>query len=473
MKIVFINPATSHEQIYGDWDLSAVDTYCPPLGLLYLASYVRRLGHAPLIFDHERMTTTTAQLVGKILGEQPGLIAITAKTINIFSAARIARELKESGAKAPIVIGGSHLTAEPLRTMELFTDFDYGVYGEGELTLAELLDRISETEALGDILGLVWRDTDRKPVVNRPRPLIADLDELPFPAWDLLPGFPGKYPHSALESKSTPAASLMASRGCPYQCTFCDRALFGSRVREHGAEYTLEMMRILKRTYGIRDLMIIDDNFALNKPRLEQICHAMLSEALGFSWYCQGHVRFATEDRLRMMRDAGCWFIELGLESGCDRILQLIKKGATKEQGARAVHLARQAGLKVKGNFIFGLPGETAESLRETIEFALEIPLTHFQQNFLTIWPGCELSRVAKDYGSCEMDWSRMAHQRVTFVPHGLTEEDLVRASKTAFRRFYLRPRIVMEFARSVSSIRTFGTLCAGFATFCKSMWRS
>jgi anaerobic magnesium-protoporphyrin IX monomethyl ester cyclase len=473
MRIVFVNPATSHEQIYGDWDLSAVDTYCPPLGLLYLASYVRRLGHHPVLFDHDRMRATLAQLVALILREEPDLIGITAKTINIHSAARIARELKQAGAKAPIVIGGSHFTAEPRRTMEMFPDFDYGVYGEGELTLAELLNSFSDKSAIGDVAGLVWRDANDQAVVNPPRPLIPNLDVLPFPAWDLLPGFPERYPHSALESKRTPAASLMASRGCPYQCTFCDRALFGSRVREHGAEYTLEMMRILKRTYGVRDLMIVDDNFALNKGRLEQVCQTMLRENMDFTWYCQGHVRFATEDRLKMMREAGCWFLELGLESGCDRILKLIKKGATKEQGALAASRAREAGLKVKGNFIFGLPGETLESMRETTEFACEIPLTHFQQNFLTIWPGCELSRVTGAYGISEMDWSRMAHQRVTFIPHGLTEADLIRASKTAFRKFYMRPRIVMEFARSVSSIRTATTLCVGFATFCKSMWRS
>ena len=231
-------------------------------------------------------------------------------------------------------------------------------------------------------------------------------------------------------------------------------------------------MRFLRRGCGIRDLMIIDDNFTLDKQRLFKICDTMVAERMDYTWYCQGHVKFAAEDRLQRTRAAGCWFLELGIGSGCDRILREIKKGTSKEEVAGAVQRARAAGLKVKGNFIFGLPGETRESLEETIQFALSIPLTHFQQNFLTAWPGCELSRTAHNYGVCETERDRLAHQRIAFVPHGLTKEDLTEASKSAFKRFYLRPRIVLGFAGAVTSPRGIRMLWLGLITLCKSITR-
>jgi radical SAM superfamily enzyme YgiQ (UPF0313 family) len=264
----------------------------------------------------------------------------------------------------------------------------------------------------------------------------------------------------------------MTSRGCPYHCTFCDSRVFGHSLRTHSARYTLDMIRHLRSRYGIRDLMVLDDNFILRRERLFEICDAMVRDRMDLQWYCMGHAKVMTEDRLRKIREAGCWIIELGIESGCDRVLEAIRKSTTKAEIANAVSRARAVGLKVKGNFIFGLPTETAESLEETIRFATSIPLSYFQQNFLTIWPGCELSVQPERYGTGSTDWDVLAHQRVTFVPHGLTEDELVRASKRAFRRFYLRPRVVLEFLGSMTSWRAAGTLVTGLFAFLGTMLR-
>ena len=473
MKVVLIDPPTSFEQIYGDWDLSAVDTYCPPLGLLHLASFVREHGHDPYVVDVTARKWTRQKAVEFVLSVSPDIVGLSAKTINVQNAVRMANELRAKGFAGPIVLGGAHVTAVPAETFERFQVFDYGVIGEGEATFLELIETLQHSRPVSNVRGLAWRSSPGEIVVNSPRPMIEDLDSLPLPAWDLLPDFPDAYPHSALETRRLPAASVITSRGCPYQCTFCDTAIFGCRVRQHSAEYTLNMIRHLRRNYGVRDLMFLDDNFILNRKKLFTICDAMIEERMDLSWYCMGHAGILTEDRLEKIHQAGCWFIEFGIESGSDRILKLIKKNTTKAEVAEAVRRAREAGLKVKGNFIFGFPTETRESLEETIEFATTVGLSYFQQNFLTIWPGCELAAKPEEYGTVEKDWQKLAHQRVTFIPKGLTEADLIEASKRAFRRFYLRPRIIFEVLfYSLSSWRALRNAFTGFAVFLRTILR-
>jgi radical SAM superfamily enzyme YgiQ (UPF0313 family) len=472
MKIVLIDPPVSHAQLYGDWDLSALETRCPPLGLLSLAAFVRAHGHEARILDLVSQPQSVEDVVGFVAAEAPRAVGLSARTINVHGAARLAERLRAAGFEGPVVVGGPHVTAVPVATLERFPSFDYGVTGEGEVTLLELLERIAAGVPPDDVRGVVWRDPAGQVRRNATRPLLADLDELPMPAWDLLPDFPHGYPHSVLETRRLPTASLMTSRGCPYQCTFCDSLVFGHSVRTHSAGYTLDMIRFLRKRYGIRDLMMLDDNFILRQERLFEICDTMVRERMDLQWYCMGHARTMTPERLRKIREAGCWIVEMGIESGCDRILRTIRKSATRDEVAVAVRRARAAGLKVKGNFIFGLPTETRESLEETIRFATGIGLSYFQQNFLTVWPGCELSAEPGRYGDVETDWERLAHQRVTFVPTGLTEADLLRASKQAFRRFYLRPRIVLELLPLLTSWRGVQALAAGFVGFLRTMVR-
>ncbi len=472
MKVVLVDPPTSHEQIYGDWDLSEMDTCCPPLGLLHIASFVREHGHTPHVLDLSARKWTLAQAVRFVEKADPGVVGISAKTVNVHNAAELAERLRLAGFDRPIVLGGAHVTAVPVATLKRFPAFDIGVLGEGELTFLELLTRYQRGEPVADVAGIAYRSGLDGVEVNPRRPIIEDLDELPFPAWDLLPGFPESYPHSALETKRLPAASIITSRGCPFSCTFCDNTVFGTRVRHHSARYTLAMIRHLKDRYGVRDLMILDDNFLLNRDKVFQVCDSLISERANISWYCIGHARSMTEDRLRKIREAGCWFIELGIESGCDRILKILRKNTDKKEIAEAVRHARNAGLKVKGNFIFGLPTETKESLEETIEFATSIGLTHFQQNFLTVWPGCSLSDDPEEYGVHTGRWETMAHQRITFIPHGLTEADLIAASRRAFRRFYLRPRVLVETARSLTSARALVSTSKALLVFLRTVLR-
>ena len=472
MKLVLINPPTSFDQLYGDWNLSALDTYCPPLGLLYIAGYVREDGHEINVVDVPALKWSLQDTIDYVLSLTPDLVGLSAMTINILNANAIAEGLKRNGLTATVVIGGPHFTAASIDTLQRFPSIDYGVVGEGEITFLELIQKISNDIDVKDIQGLAWRQDDGSIIVNSPRQMIHDLNILPLPAWDLLPNFPNAYPHNVLETKRLPAASIITSRGCPHKCTFCDRAVFGSVVRHHSAEYTLEMIRQLKDNYGIKDLMILDDNFLLDKKKLFHICDKIIEENMDLKWYCLSHIKFMTEDRLRKIKEAGCWIMEVGIESGCERILRLLRRTTPKLQIADAIKTAKRIGIKIKGNFIFGLPTETKESLEETIQFATSIDISLFQQSFLTIWPGCELSENADQYGHAERDWEKLTYFKISFIPNDLTAEDLLKASKKAFCRFYLRPRIIMETLSMVRNFRAFKSAILAFIVFLKSIFR-
>jgi len=477
MKILLINPPTTFSQIYGDWDLSALDTYSPPLGILYIASYLRENNHEPSVVDLEALKWNLDKLLESTSTFNPDLIGITSMTINFMNAQKVAAFLKSNFPDIPIIIGGPHITAAPIETMSKYPEFDYGVYGEGEITFLEMVEKTKNKEPLLNVKGLVWRNGESKVIINEPRPYIENLDDLPFPAWDLLKNFPELYPLSILESKRLPSASIMTSRGCPFHCTFCDNKIFGTKVRHFSAEYTLKMINHLIDNYAIKDLMILDDNFLLDRKKLFDICDNLINNRIDLTWYCMGHAKTMTEEKLIKIKEAGCWFIELGIESGNEEMLKKIRKNTTKKEIAQAVSLAKKVGLKTKGNFIFGFPGETLESINESVKFALDIKIDFFQQNFLTVWPGCEIYSESTNHSDIyeyyDSDWHSLAHQRITFIPKGMSKNELLKASNRAFRKFYLRPKIIIGLLPLVTSKRGIAFLFKAFFSFLKTIFRN
>jgi radical SAM superfamily enzyme YgiQ (UPF0313 family) len=204
----------------------------------------------------------------------------------------------------------------------------------------------------------------------------------------------------------------------------------------------------LHRRYGIREFSFEDDTFITFKQRLREICERLIALDLGISWSCLGRVNHVNPDNLRLMRQAGCWQISFGIESGSQEILTLINKRVTLDQVRAAVRMSRAAGILTKGFFILGHPGETRQTLRMTIDFALELPLDDISVCLMTPFPGTELYDRATEFGSFDPDWGRMNLLSVVFVPHGLTQDDLLQAQNELLRRFYLRPRIVAGYGR-------------------------
>lgn len=445
MKVFFSTPPLSLQERYGS--LAGGGSTSPSLGILILAAVARNEGFDCTVVDASALALAQDVLLERLEGVRPDILCISSTTLGIRNAGSLAAEAKRMIPSLKVVVGGPHITAAPLETMERFSAFDIAVIGEGELTLDELLLALSSGNSLSAVQGLIFREGNDLIDTGR-RPFIRDLDSLPFPAWDLLEQFPVRYLPAPFKVMKLPAAVLVTSRGCPNKCIFCDRSVFGSSCHGYSAEYVVRQMSELYHRYGIREFSFEDDTFITFRNRLKEICERLIELRLDISWTCLGRVNHVTAENLRLMRKAGCWQISFGIESGSEEILTLINKRVTLDQVRQAVRLSREAGIRSKGFFIIGHPGETHDSIRTTIDFALELPLDDISVSLMTPFPGTELYRRAAEFGEFDPDWANMNLLNIVFIPRGLTRNDLVTAQKELLRRFYFRPRILFDYGK-------------------------
>jgi radical SAM superfamily enzyme YgiQ (UPF0313 family) len=468
MKILLTTPPISLEERYGN--LAGAGSAAPSLGILLLAAVARQEGHAVVVLEAAALNLGLEATLARVAAERPDVLGISSTTLAIFHAHALAAAAKKLLPGLRTIIGGPHVSAAPEETMRRFPAFDLAVLGEGEATLAALLTTLAGAGELAAVQGIVYRAGEALQS-TAPRPFLRDLDQLPLPAWDLLEGFPGRYAPAPFKVRQLPAASLVSSRGCPNHCIFCDRSVFGARCHGHSADYVVTMMQALQRDYGVREFSFEDDTFVTFKKRLNEICDKLIAARMGISWTCLGRVDHVTPENLALMQRAGCWQISFGIESGNQAILDTIGKGVTLEQIRSAIAATRQAGLLAKGFFIVGHPGETAATLQQTIDFALELPLNDISVTMLTPFPGTELYRRAAEFGTFDDDWRKLNLLNAVFIPHGLTAADLLRAQQELTRRFYLRPRVIADYAgRLLRNPRMAWGLAKGGMSFLKSI---
>lgn len=443
--IVFINPPITREERFGE--MAKHGATAPPLGLCYLASVLRKAGIESRIIDALSFDKTMEETVKEVIDLNPKYVGITAKTVAIFRAAELAGELKKINPDIITILGGTHVTAVPRETMERFPQFDIGVIGEGENIIVELIQSLEKSRVLQSVNGLIIRKSDGNLFITEPRPPIENLDSIPLPAWDMVPHL--KYYHeSATRFSKLPLGSVISSRGCPGKCLFCDNSVFGRRFRAHSANYVIEMIKYLKSTYGIKSLVFYDDYFAADRKRLKEICLKMIEEKLNLEWVCSARVNAINEEMLLLMKQAGCFQIAYGIESGNQDILNLQKKGITLEHVRNAVEMTYKAGIRTKGYFMIGHPTETPATIFETINFAKSIPLDNFQATYFTPFPGSQAYDIADKYGEFEKDWKKMNMWDIVFVPQGFTRHSLRSYLKMVHRKFYLRPRIIWSYLK-------------------------
>ncbi len=459
-KIVFVNPPLSTKDRYGVKAQSGGQT--PPLGLANLAAMTRKSGFETAIIDAAACRLDYEDIVKTVLANKFDYVGITAVTISIEHAAYLAQMIKKSDKNIIVIIGGPHLTALASDTMSRYPQFDVGVIGEADYTIVDLLFALEQKKDLDQVAGLIIRKNGA--IVNTPlRKRIDNLDELPKPAWDLLPDLAKYYCPPVHTLKRVPAALLVASRGCPGKCTFCDRSVFGNTLRTYSAEYTFELIKEFYYKYGIREIQLRDDNFTAFRNRIVGLCEILKREKLDIIWTCAGRVDMVNPDILKMMKETGCWQIWYGIESGSQSVLDAIKKHTTVDQIRKAVQMTRDAGISPCGFFIIGHPTETKQSLEDTINLALELPLDEAHFSFMTPFPGSELYSNADKYGLFENEWSKLSGWLPVFVPYGLTAKDLEFYSKQAFSRFYFRPRIIVSYLKKIRSFRQVKIYFNGF----------
>lgn len=442
--LVLVDPPVTATARFGK--LAQVGSFLPSLGLCSLAAVARKGGFSVKIIDANLENYSLSDLVKAILNKKPKWVGVSATTLTIDAAGRIATAIKKKSPQITIIIGGVHMTAVSQATLKKYQGIDVGVIGEGEETLKELLLALKQGKNLKKVKGLIIRD-NKKLFFTGSRPFIQNLDELPMPAWDLLSGFPEKYTPSANSFLQLPAAHLITSRGCTGKCLFCDRSVFGRLPRMHSAKRVLEMIEHLVRNYGVQEIQFFDDNFPLFPQRLEEICQGLIKRKWGLTWSCQARCDILNPKVLRLMKQAGCWQIGLGIESGSDEILRILQKGETKEKIRRAVQATAKAGIEIKGFFILGNPGETKETLKETEDFIQSLPLTYVHTTFFTPYPGSEAYQITHKFGRFKFkdNWSKLGRGTIeaVFIPHGLTKKYLEKKAADIFKRFYFRSKII------------------------------
>ncbi|OGW75908.1 MAG: hypothetical protein A3J72_06210 [Nitrospirae bacterium RIFCSPHIGHO2_02_FULL_40_19] len=443
-RIVFISPPLTFEERYGS--LGKGGANMPPIGLLYLSAVCKNAGYETFLIDASCPERPLDFVIREIFSLKPSFIGISAATVAIASANRLAKMIKEVAPHVRIILGGPHISAAPEMTMKRYDSFDIGVLGEGEETLIDLLNAFSNNVSLSKVAGIIFRN-GRQLIKTESRGFIQNLDTLPFPAWELLLPFE-LYKLSATRFQDHPTAGLITSRGCFGKCTFCDVSVFGRRIRGHSAEYVLNMIGQLVENHNIKSLIFNDDTFAYDKKRLRSICSGLKERFSSIPWSCSSRVDMMTQESLEMMRDAGCFQIAYGVESGVPEILQQVNKNISMEQVRRTVAWTEAAGIRSKGYFIIGFPNETQDTIQRTIDFALSLPLSDFQITFLTPFPGSEVYELAKDAGEFDDDWEHMNMWDIVFVPHTLTKSYLIKKRNEAFRKFYFRPSIIAKYAK-------------------------
>ncbi|NQT22034.1 MAG: radical SAM protein [Candidatus Omnitrophica bacterium] len=446
-KIAFINPSPNLKSLYGR--LSKEASRLPPLGLLYLASTMKSAGYEARIIDAPAQNLSNKEAVSTALEWGARYIGVTATTDIIFAAGEIADLIKARTKDTLVIIGGAHVTAVPEDTLNKFRSFDFGIVGEGEKTLKEVVDALESGLNVYEVKGIAYRK-DNKVKITGPRDFVEDLDSLGYPSWQLLPEIPKFYKPTLLNYKRLPAVSLVTSRGCPGKCAFCDTRVFGSRYRMHSADYVLETVRYLKDNFGIKEICFYDDVFTIFKKRLTQICKGFQDSVKGIHWSCQARVNAVDYEMMKMMKKSGCWKISFGIESGADSVLKLMDKRATAEQAKKAIRLAKRAGLEVEGYFILGFFGENSDTIKATNKFIMNSDLDIALLSYFLPLPGSPAYPNANKYGEFNEDWENMNafdSENLQFIPHGMSNKELVKAQKEIYRNFYFRPKTFAKYA--------------------------
>jgi radical SAM superfamily enzyme YgiQ (UPF0313 family) len=437
MRVVLVHPAGSN-WIPGKRDVTVTANRIVPIGLLSIASYLESNGLEVLVHDclGPRAPGDFDANVRRVLSLEPDLIGFSTTTSGFLDAYDMAEKIKRARPGVKSVFGGVHVSGVGARLMERFPEIDYLALGEGEITLLEL----AAGESPRRIEGLVWRDGEEV-VTNSPRRGIRKLDSLPFPAYEKLEGFPVGYRLPPFSYINAPGTAISTSRGCVYQCSYCDRSVFKRGFRSNSAEYVYEHMRYLRECFGIRHVNIYDDLFTVNRKRIMSLCHRLAAEPVGIQFNCAVRVGYTDDELLERLREAGCLMISVGAESGDPKQLEHLKTGVTLEMIKDTVARIRAKGLRAKGLFMMGVVGDTEESIRKTSDFIIELGLDDMNMSKFTPFPGAPCWDTIRAEGTFEENWRLMNCLNFVFVPKGIeSKERLELLYNRHVKRFYTDP---------------------------------
>lgn len=465
MKVLLLNPTICSEEpilrsercqgkvIVGLW---------PPISLAYIAAVIKPIAEETRILDSVVLGQKYTEMVDDVVKWEPDLVVLQNTTPTIYDDKETARRIKDQLPKCKIAFIGLHATVRPEDIVDDCVDFS--VRNDPEYTVKEIVEWMHKSgdshKELADIKGLSYKR--KGDIVNNPRrEVINDLDVLPFPARDLLNNELYRMPNT--REKFT---LVKTSRGCPYGCIYCTAsAYYGPQWKSRSAAKIVDEIEEVIKKYDISNFFLSSDTFNVTEDHVLSICTEITKRKLDIKWICNSRADNFSETIAKEMKRSGCWMIAFGIESGSDKILLNAKKGATINDARNAIRVCKENGIKAMCYFMFGLPGETKETIEETIDFALEIDPDYAHFYVATPFPGTAFFKLAdENHWLASYDWRKYFHGMSDIISYpDLSASDLSRASTKAYLKFYFRPRKIIQ---QISAVKTFKEFYGSFLTF-------
>jgi len=449
MKILFIVP-------YPEIDINNVlpksidaEQGVPqPLGIGYLASVLEKEGGEVRILDALLHRLSQKSIQKKVEKFNPDIVGMTAMTPAIPDVIKTAKLIKEVNKDIMVVIGGPHLSVFPKEPLSL-PYFDFGVYGDGEYTIQELIKELQCKKRFDAIKGLIWKK-EGEVIINQPRPPIENIDAFPFPAYHLM-----SMNLYGMIGMKKPMSTMIATRGCPFHCAYCFKDAVWERFRKRSPKNIVDEMEYLKSTYEVKEIAFYNDCWP-SKEFVRELCLEMIKRKVDIEWETPQRVDFVDPKLLGLMKRAGCTKLRFGVESGSPRILKLMNKGITLEKVLQAFKWSREVGIKTFAYFMVGYITETRADFEQTIRFSQEIDPDWAMYAITTPYPGTKLWNMAVEKLNFDPNYWReySLGKRGDRLPYCVS--DAVERCSEAYRRFYYRPKIIM---RKFFELRSFGDL--------------
>ena len=454
MRVLLINPPAYEGvkivregrcmQREGAWTAS-----WSPLSLAFVASVLRNEGCQVKINDCTKENISFSDL-GKIVREyKPDFMVINTGTPSIDSDLLSAKILKENNPDAKCAAIGIHVTVLPDESLGSQEALDFVVRGEPEYTVRDLVLNLSDPNRVRQIEGISYRD-DGKIIHNPDRKPIDDLDRLPFPSWDLVDR--KKYIMPFTDRKFLLVAT---SRGCPFNCVFCaDSAYYGKKLRKRSPGRIVDEMEWIKNEFGIEDFLFWAESFTLDERYAFDVADEIVKRGDKFRWVCNSRVDNVSPGLLKKFKEAGCWMVGYGVESGSQRVLDLMDKKIEIEKIKDAVKITKEAKLDVTAHCVLGFPGETRDEVLKTVQMVTDLDVDFAQFYCVSPFPGSELYEKAKENGwIVNDDWTKFEQNFSVLDTEYLKADEIMRLRKFAYRKFYFRPKVILRMLKKYKKL--------------------
>ena len=427
----------------------------PPIGLMYLAGYIRKYfdGHNVDIFDSRLKQKSPQYIAGLAREKRPDVVGITAFSMEARQAHEIARAVKRVSPNITVVLGGPYPSSDPVNA-GADSNIDFLVAGEGELTFKQLLEALEKGEDYSQIGGISYhRNGELKS--NGPGAVHSNLDDIPFPAWDMIDLEDYFIPSASKRRLTNPiqmknrGVSVFSTRGCPYSCTYC-HSIFGRRLRKRSPENVIAELKWLKESFGVEEIEFIDDVFNLDLERAKRIMDLMIDEKLNLKFSYPNGLRAdqMDEELIDKMKQAGCYRINYAVESGSDRMQKVMKKRLNLKRTQEVINFTASRNISIGGFFMLGFPDESEDEMRMTIDFALKSKCHTASFFILTPFPGTEMYNDALEAGF-DMEAMYSDYGQVSSNLSQVPSHRIEKLRKEAFRKFYFNPRRMWSIFRT------------------------